>query len=283
MKSCPACLTQYTDDTLRYCLQDGNPLVAASQSDARTVVLGETDTLVNPRTNERAVNTREDVRVSDGPSVERVVVEKRRSRTGLAVAVTATVMLLIFGLLGLGGLIFIKNRQADRKNSVRSENVAEKTSPRLEPSPTPSVNNSPIPRTPPPPLSSQDTSVDADLRDEILSEVNNWKETTEDMDVDSLMSRYAPKVDYYNKKGVGMNYIRGDKSRAFSRFDDVEMKLSNIEVKKSEANDKVIVLFDKEWRFTGERTSTGKVRQLLELSKFSSGWLITAERDLKVY
>jgi hypothetical protein len=279
MKSCPACLTQYTDDTLRYCLQDGNPLIASSLANEQTIVMGETNTLVNPRPGQQALDTRQDIRVPSNSDLPRA---KRRSRFGLVAAVAASVILVIFGALGLGALIYLKNRDSTPKNSIRSDNAPDKTPARAESSPTATqrVANSPTLGLPPSPSLS---AVDSDLREKIVSEINSWRETTEEMDVDSLMDRYASKVDYYNKKGVAIDFIRNDKRRAFSRFDGIDMKLSNFEVSKNPAGDKVTVLFDKEWRFTGERTSTGKVRQLLELTKFGSNWLITAERDLKVY
>ena len=83
--------------------------------------------------------------------------------------------------------------------------------------------------------------------------------------------------------GVDLGFIRADKSRAFSRFTDIKMNLSNIQLTLNDRGDKITAVFDKGWRFSGERTSTGKVRQQLELSKVDGRWLITSEKDIKVY
>jgi hypothetical protein len=160
------------------------------------------------------------------------------------------------------------------KNAVRSE---------ASPSITPRASNVRPPDPSPSPAPTISDSADPELRDEIVGEIDGWRETTEEMDLDTLMAHYAPRVDYYNKRGAAVDYIRGDKSRAFSRFETIQMKLSDIQVTQNAAGDKVTAVFDKTWRFQGARTSTGKVREQLELSRINGRWLITAERDLKVY
>ena len=125
--------------------------------------------------------------------------------------------------------------------------------------------------------------VAADTRDEVISVINSWLGATEDMDLDSLMDHYAPRVDYYNRRGADLGFIRGDKNRAFSRFTDIRMKFSNMQLTPDDAGDKITAVFDKEWVFSGDRPSTGRVRQQLELRNINGRWLITAERDLKVY
>ena len=55
MKHCPNCRTRYTDDTLRFCLQDGTPLAADAEQLPPTVAFGEaeTETVISPRQVER--------------------------------------------------------------------------------------------------------------------------------------------------------------------------------------------------------------------------------------
>lgn len=48
MKRCPSCGTTYTDDTLRYCLSDGNILASVTESEIETVFAGR-DRLVNSK------------------------------------------------------------------------------------------------------------------------------------------------------------------------------------------------------------------------------------------
>lgn len=280
MKTCPACLTQYTDDTLMYCLQDGSPLSTAPRSGAPTVVLGETETLVNARAGEPSLDTQESVRGNTEGSGRSGT--RRGSRTALAVAITALLMLLVFGALGIAAFLYFRDRGSDDRISVLPANIRENragspvSSPLASPTPT-------VPRPVPTSTAARPVSVDTDTHDEVVSEIESWRETTEDMDLDSLMAHYAPRVDYYNRHGVDPGYIRADKSRAFSRFTDIQMNLSNIQLTLNDKGDKITAVFDKGWRFSGERTSTGKVRQQLELSKLDGRWLITSEKDIKVY
>ena len=280
MKTCPACLTQYTDDTLQYCLQDGSPLTAVSQTAAPTVAFGETETLVNPRSGERRLDTKPSL----GNDVEalRGTRAGRGSRTALAVAITALLMLLVFGVLGIAAFLYFRDRSSSDRSSALPANTADNRAGSQASSPP--ISPTPSPRTPlPSPTPDKPRVVDPDTRDEVISEIDNWRESTESMDLDSLTDHYAPRVDYYNKRGVDPGYIRGDKSRAFARFTEIQMSLSNIQLALNDKGDRITAVFDKEWRFSGERTSAGKVRQQLELSNIDGRWLITAERDLKVY
>src|SRR5687768_5888409 len=101
MKTCPSCRTQYSDDTLFFCLQDGTPLVG-SEAENPTVALGETETFVR-----RVGGEHVDVPADDSDhavwrqSVATQVAEprmgKKSSTTSIAVAVTALGMLFLFG------------------------------------------------------------------------------------------------------------------------------------------------------------------------------------------
>lgn len=288
MKSCPACLTQYTDDTLKYCLQDGTPLVPGFQSDAPTVVMGETETLVNPRPGESKLDTQPDVFSPKAISGSHASVERSGSKTAIAVAITALVMLMVFGVLGLAGYLYLRDQRQSVVANVNlngSNNVAlnKNTARSPAPLPTASVEDD---RVSAPALSanrSKTLPVDDQTRDEVTRQIDSWRSQTESMDMESLMGHYASNVDYYNKRGAGIDFIRADKSRAFSRFSEISLSLSNMDVTTNESDDSVTAIFDKEWHFRGERSSKGKVRQMIQFKKIGGRWLITAERDLKVY
>ena len=281
MKTCPKCLTQYTDDTLVYCLQDGSALSAATQAGTPTVVLGETETLVRPREGGPVPETQPSLSgdaVRSGTSAP----TPRRSSTVLAVAITALLMILVFGVLGIAAFLYFKNRVADNRDLGATTNRVEDLG--NIPVSSPSMSPLPSPRSPAPsPTPERAAAVDEETRDDVISEIDSWRDITEDMDLDALMGHYAPRVDYYNRRGADIGFIRADKSRAFSRFTDIRMKLSNIQLTPDDSGNRITAVFDKEWAFSGERTTTGKVRQLLELKKIDGRWLITAERDLKVY
>ena len=115
MKKCPQCGTQYSDDTLSYCLQDGTSL-AASDAGTPTVVLGETETVPARRDDRIQVpvgdpNTRDAWGQSQATRVASPQPAKKGSNTVLAVALTAVGMLLLFGFVGITAIVFFRNSQ----------------------------------------------------------------------------------------------------------------------------------------------------------------------------
>lgn len=101
MKQCPECKTTYTDDTLTYCLADGNALVA-TETEAETVV-------------------RQGVRVDIDPPktlpVPSPVAEKKSGGAFLKI-VLAVVLLVFLGLIvaGVAGALFYFNFNTDNSN-----------------------------------------------------------------------------------------------------------------------------------------------------------------------
>ena len=129
MKICPSCKTQYPDDTLQFCLQDGTPLAWAESPDMPTVVIGETETVVS-----RAGQGRMSIPVNDPNSpawqpsqvtrVATAVPEKKGLNTALAVVLTALGMIVLFGIVGLAALVFWKNsQQASVSNTANTTNL----------------------------------------------------------------------------------------------------------------------------------------------------------------
>ncbi|MDQ3322521.1 MAG: hypothetical protein M3525_08855, partial [Acidobacteriota bacterium] len=67
-------------------------------------------------------------------------------------------------------------------------------------------------------------------------------------------------------------------------YDSVNIDISNLKITQDESGENATALFDKEWNFEGDASnSSGKVRQQLTFSKIGGKWLITGERDLRVY
>jgi hypothetical protein len=97
------------------------------------------------------------------------------------------------------------------------------------------------------------------------------------------MTHYAPTVDYYSKRAASAAFIRADKQRAFSRYDSISIDISNLSVTVDASGRSATAVFDKEWDFSGNGSSSGKVRQMIRLRNVDGEWLITAEKDLKVY
>ena len=129
MKICQSCKTEYADDTLQFCLQDGTPLTWAESADTPTVVMGETETVVS-----RAGLGRINIPVNDPNStawqpsqvtrIATAIPGKKGSNTALAVVLTAVGMLVMFGIIGLAALVFWKNSQlASVSNTASNTNL----------------------------------------------------------------------------------------------------------------------------------------------------------------
>lgn len=151
MKNCPACKTQYSDDTLQFCLQDGTPLIWMDAPETATVVLGETETVVSRGGQRRvSVPVGEPNSSSWQPSqvthVATAIPQKKGSNTLIAVAVTAIGMIVLFGVIGVAAIVFLQNRQ---QAGVQNINVSPNTnvfSPNTgyNSNPTPYATTSPV-------------------------------------------------------------------------------------------------------------------------------------------
>jgi ketosteroid isomerase-like protein len=271
MKECPRCRTRYTDDTLRFCLQDGTPLVELGED-------AETETVVSPK------RETQDSRPSAAP---------RRSRSKIGILALFAVLAAVF-ILSVGGvalwLAFHRDGPADNANNrnqaspgpSRSLSPSPSASPSVSPSPTsstslspafsPSSNASPAPQVDKP-------AIAREVNDTIAS----WRNDTESLDIDGLMRHYADRVDYYKTSGASRASIATDKERAFSRFDSIDIRITDLRVDVADSGEIATAEFDKAWRFVGDHVSEGRVRSRLKLKKAGGRWLITSEQDLKVY
>lgn len=278
MMMCPNCRARYDDDTLKFCLEDGTPLVAGPVTEAPTVAFGNVGTVLSPKGQTGA---------SWGPgqtggfSPPTQPPPARKSNTGLAVLLTALGMLVIFGIVAAGAWMYFKDRQGERQNSnssLTSVSTANSATPNSKPNtrstPSPAANS--WSNTPP-------AVSDEEVKKEVAKTIYTWKSTAESHDLDSYMGNYAETVDYYLKKGASRAFVRDSKEKAFDTFDSISIDISNLSVTPGPAGDEASADFDKEWVFDGSRRSTGKVRQQLQLKRVHGEWLITAERDLKVY
>ena len=279
MKICPACQAKYNDDTQQFCFQDGTSLIVASQADTPTLVISETDT-VAARREQSAWQQNQSVQVAA------VQPQTTRSNIGLVIGVTILVMLVLFAA-GVGGWLYFRKPanelvvNATNNTNIRlpDHNVNAKTIPTSQvsqtakPSPTQTSNTS-----------IQTNSVDqSQEQNDIFQRLLSWKSTAESLDLDGYMAHYAGTVDYYKKDGASLAFVRADKLRAFSRYDSIKIKLTNISISVDPSGLEASARMDKEWDFAGAKNSSGKVKQLIRLSKINSQWFITAEKDLHVY
>ncbi len=91
MKYCPSCQSTYTDESLRFCLQDGTDLISSGAGNYPTQDLGERETVVrnNPITS--------DWETSRVTQIAPIRHETKSSNPLLIVILTAVGMCLLFG------------------------------------------------------------------------------------------------------------------------------------------------------------------------------------------
>jgi len=202
-------------------------------------------------------------------------------------------MLLLFGAVGIcallyfrgatpddnGNLFIVKSTPYPETQPTRATTANANTSIKATPATTPLISSSSS--------NNANTTVDNEqIKSDVSQRLNSWASAAQAINLDDFMGHYAPTVDYYNKRGASIGFVRADKQRAFTRYSAMQVTLSNVNVTVVPATngERAAVVLDKEWNFSGAQdTSSGKVQQQLQLRKINGQWLITGERDLKVY
>lgn len=287
MKICPNCRTEYTDDALQFCLQDGSPLIDSlnKTSDFNT----ESETVIAPKKVEPIrfdppssfQNSRASWEQNQPVIIER---EEKKSNTAMVAALSVLGTLLAIGLVGAGVWFYSNsqkkvavvnsnsvtpNRPVNSNNQNANANLA---TPTPTPTPTPTAKPTINPE--------QAKKITGDVKDV----VDDWKDAAEDLDITRNLSNYADTVDYYRAGKVSISRVRADREKAFSDYDSIRINIDNLRVIPDPTGEKATAIFDKEWKFEGaEKMSSGKVQQQLTLDKINGRWLISGEKDLKLY
>ncbi len=287
MKQCPNCENTYTDETLQYCLQDGTPLVnkPKEKDEIPMVIPLEQETVISSRKPEQAT-VELNYSQAENPAV---YTEPQKSNNLVIVLLTALITLVLLGFAGIGAYYYMNGKDSriagnpgvnKNKNSFENiQNPAENTvseTPKTEKTPKPTPKETDEKPTP-------EIDLEA-IKQGISSRIFSWKSQAEAINLGGYMDNYADQIDYYRKNGASKNFVRNDKQKAFNKYDSMKVNLSNISITASKDGQTASVVFDKEWKFSGaEDNSSGKVRQQLKLKKSGETWLITSEKDLKVY
>jgi ketosteroid isomerase-like protein len=299
MKYCPSCNTEYADDTLQFCLQDGTRLAVGSD-EPPTVAFGEPETVISQRNREKMRfdipnSTVENTPLNRVTREDYAPVEAKKSNTAKVILLTVFGMLLLFGAIGTGAWFYLKKGQPEiAKNTNNAPNTTTNSNQTFDND----LNKNSAPKKTPTPKTQTNTAVSnvftntetpveidtKQIKEEVSESVNNWKAHSESGDLDAYMNSYADTVDYYKKSGASRSFVRADKQRAFTKFDAINVSLSNVSITPDASGERATAVFDKEWSFSGaEGGSSGKVRQQLSLKKVGGKWLITGEKDVKVY
>lgn len=305
MKICPQCRITYADDTLQFCLEDGARLVddLSQVNETQTQVFPEIETVVGRQPGRIEIGTAGEPRppILDQSQVTRVSTlqpQAKKSNTVLAVGVTALAMLVIFGC-GIGGWLFLsgggRDTSATKNNNLGNTTNSDpynsnsfiSTSPTMPPksSPvptyTPATTSTATPNSLPPP-SIVDTQA---VGQEVSNNLYAWKSMLESRNFNGYMGTYADRLDYYYTKGrLTAGQVKADKQRAFNLYRNFNVNISNMSTTVDPSGDRATVTFDKEWYFDRPgNPSRGKVRSQFQFTKINGRWLITGEKDLKVY
>ena len=139
MKQCPACKTTYTDQTLRFCLSDGNPLTDLSREqetviqgssfhDAETVAIGGGPAWVEiPRETVQIVS----------PSVQTAVPATSGSSGGIFKVLMVIIGLGIFAVIAIAAVAFIYLNMTGQERDGNNKDI--KTA--AQPTPTPTKDD----------------------------------------------------------------------------------------------------------------------------------------------
>ncbi len=320
MKQCPSCRTNYTDDSLQYCLQDGTALVENAVLSSQNNDFDDAQTVISPRQVEplridvpdSQWQSWEETKQGNVPPVEparapsiqipstqveparspSVPIEPAPTKSNAA----STVFLTVLGMLGLLAIagtaawLYLNNQKPEVAVNVntsapnnRSVNAnaalnQESNVNLAAPIQTPRAVSTPVPKTT---LDPEQAQV---VTDDVKNVVDEWKAASENLDLDTHLGQYAPTVDYYRGGRIGLAKVRADKQRAYAQFNSVTFNITNMKVTPDASGERASAIFDKQWTFEGEnKSSSGKVQQLLTLSKIDGEWKITGEKDLKVY
>lgn len=289
MKRCPKCQSTYTDDTLRFCLQDGTPLVSTSGTDPEATVISPhnepppTEVMrpsapppTTPSFNSDRVRPAQVVPLPPPVSYQTPPPAQapRSSNRGLVIALSALVIILLVTLGGLGAWLYLRERagtSTGNQNGATNSNGRTVANANTRTSPSPTPTPSPID--------------EAAVRQQVQAALTGWAASTRARDINTHMSYYADTLEtYYQLSNISSARVRSDRQKAFDAYDTLDVELSNIKITPDPSGERATVILDKTWEFSGEeKYSNGSVQQKLTLVRSGSRWLITGERDLQVY
>jgi ketosteroid isomerase-like protein len=312
MKRCPTCQRTYTDDSLRFCLQDGTALLGvddATSSDdpSATLVLSEglTARREPPPTEVLAPQMAQTIPARKAAPTEppqpprataydapaTTVHSPKSQNSALVVGLTVTVAILLLALGGMGAWMLLRD---DKGGETKEARTRDNQNNAVEPTPNSNgraASQTPAPSsqtpTPAPQPTATATAPPADtaaIREQVTATLNAWAAASMAHDIETHMSYYADTLDvYYSSSNVSAARVRADRERAYALYSTIAIRLSNIGVTVDSMGERATATFDKTWNFEGSKYSSGSVQQRIWLAKMGGRWRITGEKDLKVY
>lgn len=301
MKYCPACRSQYTDATLRFCLQDGAVLQDgdAKQSTIDTVSFSDPVTADNIlRTEELNLysppnNQSKTQKWSPEPpkSALRRESETKKSKSSAKIWLAIFPLVLAIAGIGFGGWFYLKNQtnpplQATNPADSATPETAAQTPPANTSDSTSKVVLANINQ--PANSNSESSSISGSeaAKKEIADAVELWRQSLEARKVPDYLSRYAEKADYFDKSDAGITEIRAAAQKMFDTYSDIDINLSNVRVAVDPEGTRATAVFDKEWSYHAAKDYDlleGKARTKLRFQRNGKDWKIISEKYQKIY
>jgi len=150
MKTCPKCNTQYADDTLSFCLNDGTPLTGTSV-DSPTVVLNESETVVRSNDSwQQSQPTRfvpQNYPTPQGTPANQIPPSNSGGgKVFIAIAATAIGVLAVVGIVVAAGYLFYRSSGPEVATNIANTNASPKpTAANSSPTPTATQTATPTP------------------------------------------------------------------------------------------------------------------------------------------
>lgn len=286
MKYCPACRSQYSDVTLRFCLQDGATLDdgEAKQSTIDTVAFSDPVTAGNLLKTEdlNLYAPKKDLGKTRAWSPEPPKSARRQEEKNGS---SAKNWLAVFGVLvalagaGAGGWFYLQNQN---NSPVQAANPAEASTPANNTTSKIVLDDLSAPTN----SNSEPSSVSGseDAKKEIAETVELWRKAAEARKLPDYLNRYAEKVDYFDKTGAGAADVRAEAQKMFDAYSEIEITLTNLRVAVDADNKQATAVFDKEWSFETEKDLLeGKAHTKLRFQKNGKDWKIISEKYQKIY
>jgi hypothetical protein len=214
---------------------------------------------------------------------------QKKSSGGMIAAVVISIILVLGGLAAY--FFLIKDKQS--VNAIGSANNSRAVVPTTNTTNTANQTNRPInlnvvaPPTNQPQTNQPQPPLPPDInqaREQVAAALQSWMAAFNRHDFESYIRHYASSLDvYYGRSNVSIETVRADKARAFRIFHTFNVQLSSISVSVDPSGTSAIATFDKTWTFYGDNTSSGSVQSRFWMANIGGRWLITGEKDLKVY
>ncbi len=259
MKHCPQCGKSYSDDNLNFCLDDGAALVQSfSSTEQETVVLPPTRNTV-PQPGER------------------------RGVSPVFAYLFVGLLALIAGGTIVGLIMWRSSGTRNAANATANASPNDRAESRNQNTAVQNVNSRAAGS--PSPTATPELIDAASARSEVESALNGWLEALTAKNLDRRMQFYADRLEtYYTQRGAPASAVRAENVRVLERYSDLNMEISNLDVRVDEKTGEVTTTFDKTFSFEGaDRNFTGAVRSEFRWKKIDGRWKIVSERDLKVY